>query len=328
MGMAAAAGAGPAEQALVPPRGARTQSELRQVALRLLRDDSLSDEERALHMQNLLSEEWQEIQRERQPPRLVLSEIAQRAKSYHATGTLGCKHYRRGCKLRAVCCGRLYPCRLCHDELEDHSIDRFATKEMLCMHCDTLQPVGQTCTNTSCGKQMARYYCAVCKFWDDDPDKHIYHCPYCKMCRIGRGLDIDFFHCHECGACMTMARRDSHTCVGRALDTVCPICQCGSLFTSTEPVVFATCGHGMHDVCFRKHLASDYRCPVCAQTAFNARGLWAEMDTRAAPVQVPPELACMALRVFCNDCARPADVPFRFEHRKCPQCGGYNTRVL
>ena len=34
-----------------------------------------------------------------------------------------------------------------------------------------------------------------CKLWDDDPEKKIYHCDDCGICRIGAGLGKDFFHC-------------------------------------------------------------------------------------------------------------------------------------
>lgn len=36
----------------------------------------------------------------------------------------GCKHYKRNCKVRASCCGKLFTCRFCHDEVSDHSMDR------------------------------------------------------------------------------------------------------------------------------------------------------------------------------------------------------------
>ncbi|GFZ00272.1 zinc finger protein-like protein [Actinidia rufa] len=35
-----------------------------------------------------------------------------------------CEHYKRNCKLRAACCGKLFGCRFCHDKVSDHSMDR------------------------------------------------------------------------------------------------------------------------------------------------------------------------------------------------------------
>ncbi|KAI4102655.1 MAG: hypothetical protein L6R37_004245 [Teloschistes peruensis] len=46
---------------------------------------------------------------------------------------LGCPHYKRNIKLQCSACYRWYTCRFCHDEAEDHSLNRRETKNMLCM---------------------------------------------------------------------------------------------------------------------------------------------------------------------------------------------------
>lgn len=38
---------------------------------------------------------------------------------------LGCKHYKRNCKLVTPCCNKLYTCIRCHDEVADHSTERY-----------------------------------------------------------------------------------------------------------------------------------------------------------------------------------------------------------
>jgi len=73
-----------------------------------------------------------------------------------------CTHYKRNCSIVSPCCGRVFGCRLCHDEaLEmsvqtlcvectpeinsspmnntDHKIDRFAIQEIICRLCFTRQ---------------------------------------------------------------------------------------------------------------------------------------------------------------------------------------------
>lgn len=71
--------------------------------------------------------------------------------SFCADGTLGCRHYQRACKMRAECCNRLFTCRLCHDEaVTGHQMDRYAVKDVLCMRCGTLQPVGKFCRSKEC----------------------------------------------------------------------------------------------------------------------------------------------------------------------------------
>ena len=106
---------------------------------------------------------------------------------------LGCAHYKRNVKLQCSACYRWYTCRFCHDEVEDHSLNRRETKNMLCMLCCCPQPAAEECKD--CGVPGARYYCGVCKLWDDDPRKSIYHCNDCGICRVGQGLGKDFYHC-------------------------------------------------------------------------------------------------------------------------------------
>lgn len=106
---------------------------------------------------------------------------------------LGCPHYRRNIKLQCSACYRWYTCRFCHDEAEDHSLNRRETKNMLCMLCSCAQSASEECAQ--CGERSARYYCSVCKLWDDDPGRSIYHCNDCGICRVGQGLGKDFYHC-------------------------------------------------------------------------------------------------------------------------------------
>jgi uncharacterized CHY-type Zn-finger protein len=106
---------------------------------------------------------------------------------------LGCQHYKRNVKLQCFTCKRWYPCRFCHDAVENHALDRKKTENMLCMLCVCPQPAAEWCKK--CGTLAAWYYCSVCKLWDDDNEKSIYHCNDCGICRIGQGLGKDFFHC-------------------------------------------------------------------------------------------------------------------------------------
>lgn len=40
---------------------------------------------------------------------------------------------------------------------------------MMCMRCLKIQPVGPVCRTPSCGEfLMAKYYCNICKFFDDE----------------------------------------------------------------------------------------------------------------------------------------------------------------
>lgn len=106
---------------------------------------------------------------------------------------LGCQHYKRNVKLECFTCKKWYTCRFCHDEVEDHPLVRRDTEHMLCMLCGHAQLASQNCEQ--CGELTAQYYCDICKLWDNDSKKSIYHCHDCGICRIGQGLGKDFFHC-------------------------------------------------------------------------------------------------------------------------------------
>lgn len=106
---------------------------------------------------------------------------------------LGCRHYKRNVKLQCFACKKWYTCRFCHDEVEDHHLDRPKTENMLCMLCGHAQPAAAVCRQ--CSEHAAQYYCNICKLWDNDSNKSIYHCNDCGICRIGQGLGKDFFHC-------------------------------------------------------------------------------------------------------------------------------------
>ncbi|XP_075064518.1 uncharacterized protein LOC142152118 [Mixophyes fleayi] len=64
-----------------------------------------------------------------------------------------CRHYRKSCRwLRFPCCGKAYPCDLCHDEAEDHEME-LATR-MLCGFCAKEQPYNNGKPCISCGNMM------------------------------------------------------------------------------------------------------------------------------------------------------------------------------
>lgn len=84
----------------------------------------------------------------------------------------GCKHYKKKCFIKAECCNKFYVCRLCHNEKEDHEIDRFKIKTIMCMICKNVQNISNECEK--CHVKFARYFCNVCHFYNDDENIQIY----------------------------------------------------------------------------------------------------------------------------------------------------------
>ncbi|KAK4536159.1 hypothetical protein CDCA_CDCA07G2184 [Cyanidium caldarium] len=235
---------------------------------------------------------------------------------------LGCQHYARTCRLLAPCCKQYFTCRLCHDEARDHVMDRYAVERILCMQCLTEQAPAESCVQ--CGGRFARYACLVCKLYDDAPDRHIYHCGYCNVCRVGQGLGIDFIHCMRCNACMSTKYAKNHRCIERRMESDCPVCG-EYLFTSTTPVKFLRCGHLMHASCYKHYAATDYRCPICKKSLADMSAYF-EALLRDKPM--PLEYRGFAAQVACNDCGRLSTTEFHFLYNKCASCHSYNTRVL
>jgi len=249
----------------------------------------------------------------------------------------GCSHYKRKCRLVAPCCGEVFPCRFCHDEVKNegeknpkkrHMIDRFAVEEVICVMCDERQPVAQDCRK--CGIQMGAYFCGICRFYDDDTSKGAFHCDGCGICRVG-GRE-NFFHCNKCNSCQPAATRASHSCFEGGMKQNCPVCM-EYLFDSRRTAQSMRCGHFIHSDCYRDMLRSaggmsSVRCPVCSMSVAELDSVWQSLDEEVAATPMPEEYADMMVTVLCNDCHKQGDVKFHIVGLKCSHCGGYNTRQI
>ncbi|KAJ8769822.1 hypothetical protein K2173_008228 [Erythroxylum novogranatense] len=307
------------------------QNELEAEIRKVSRDSTLDPRRKAYLIQNLMTSRW--IAAQQKSPQTQLGE---NSNSEDLLGcfpsfrdpekkVFGCEHYKRNCKLRAACCGKLFTCRFCHDKVSDHSMDRKATSEIMCMRCLKIQPVGPVCSTPSCGGfSMANYYCNICRFFDDE--RTVYHCPFCNLCRVGKGLGIDFFHCMKCNCCLAMKLVD-HKCREKGLETNCPIC-CDFLFTSSASVRALPCGHFMHSSCFQAYTCSHYTCPICSKSLGDMSVYFGMLDALLASEELPEEYRDRCQDILCNDCDKKGTAPFHWLYHKCNLCGSYNTRVI
>ncbi|KAH6620996.1 hypothetical protein B0J18DRAFT_368282 [Chaetomium sp. MPI-SDFR-AT-0129] len=237
---------------------------------------------------------------------------------------LGCQHYRRNVKLQCFTCDRWYTCRHCHDAVEDHALPRQQTKHMLCMICGCAQKVSDTCTR--CYTTAANYYCGVCKLWSDDPNKPMYHCPDCGLCRVGQGLGKDFSHCKRCMACVSMSDTN-HKCIERAVDSDCPICN-EYLLDSPKSVTFMQCGHSIHVDCLEELKKTSYRCPLCNKSCTNMEYTFRQLDLQILAQPMPPNYADSRAIISCNDCSAKSQTAYHWIGLKCAICSSYNTTQL
>ncbi|WJX54320.1 hypothetical protein P8452_40218 [Trifolium repens] len=307
------------------------QNELESEIRKVYRDSTLDPRRKAYLVQNLLTSRW--IAAQQKSPKASSEgssngvEIEGHSPSFRDLGKLvfGCEHYKRNCKLRAACCGKLFTCRFCHDNVSDHSMDRKATSEMMCMRCLNIQPIGPICMTPSCNAlSMAKYYCSICKFFDDE--RNVYHCPFCNLCRVGRGLGIDYFHCMKCNCCLGI-KSSSHKCLEKGLEMNCPIC-CDDLFTSSATVRALPCGHYMHSACFQAYTSSHYTCPICSKSLGDMAVYFGMLDALLAAEELPEEYRDRHQDILCNDCDRKGTSRFHWLYHKCGSCGSYNTRLI
>ena len=269
--------------------------------------------------------------------------------AYKHKNYLGCKHYSRKCKIVPACCNVPFPCRFCHDDNSDHAMDRYNTKEMQCMKCELIQPIAKNCKN--CNIEMARYFCKVCNLFDDLQDgKSIYHCPFCNVCRKGKGLGQDFFHCMKCNSCVSLVM-GPHECHGKksSMESECPVCK-DFMFDSETPVKMLPCGHLMHTSCFETYTRHYYTCPLCRKSLGDFTVYFRMLDAILADEQKKTSKTNAAKkevadnddeeeegerrrrrkrkqRVKCNDCLEVTMADFHFVYHACGKCRSYNTVV-
>ncbi|KAJ6793459.1 zinc finger protein BRUTUS-like [Iris pallida] len=299
------------------------ESEIRKVS----RDPTLDPRRKAYLTQNLLTSRWIAAQQKSAEEHTDGEHILGCSPSFRdpEERIFGCEHYKRSCKLLATCCNKLFTCRFCHDKVSDHSMDRKATTEVLCMQCLKVQPIGPTCRTPSCeGFQLAKYFCHICKVYDDE--RTIYHCPFCNLCRVGKGLGVDFFHCMRCNVCLG-TKVVEHKCRERSLETNCPICY-EFLFTSSEPLRALRCGHFMHSACFQAYTCGYYTCPICSKSLGDMAIYFGMLDALLAAEELPEEYRDISQDILCNDCDKKGKSSFHWLYHKCSFCGSYNTRVI
>lgn len=233
---------------------------------------------------------------------------------------IDCPHYKRNCSLKCIKCNKFYPCRICHDEHEDHKLERHKVKEIRCRECNFVQEKSSHCLN--CSIEFSRYYCSVCTLYDDAENKIITHCDKCGICRLGETI-----HCDKCDMCYDKSIFDSHRCNGK-FDDVCPICH-ENLKDSTTAATTLPCGHKMHHKCFQNNLMNgNYQCPLCKKSTTDMTSYWEQISQYVENSEMPPEYRDVKAEVYCNDCEEKTITKFHFAYHKCQKCPSWNTSVI
>ncbi|XP_013395822.1 uncharacterized protein LOC106162896 [Lingula anatina] len=107
-----------------------------------------------LHPANITDTHGANVIVVKKAPRAVKDPAIQEGKPLPETGT--CKHYRKSFRwLRFPCCGKCYPCDVCHDDKEgDHEM-KFANR-MVCGFCAKEQPYSNERPCISCHSHLKK----------------------------------------------------------------------------------------------------------------------------------------------------------------------------
>ncbi|KAK3858841.1 hypothetical protein Pcinc_034996 [Petrolisthes cinctipes] len=239
-----------------------------------------------------------------------------------STHTYGCAHYKRKCKLVSPCCKNNYVCRFCHDETESHQLDRAKITQVECLECGFEQDITNTCANDDCAVQFGKYFCSLCKLFDDE-DKGQYHCDGCGLCRVGHR--DKFFHCNICDLCLPKGIKNTHKCIEKMSKANCPVCL-EDIHTSRVVSHVPPCGHLIHRPCFDDLIkAGFYACPTCATSMINMNEVWKSLDDEIEETPMPSEYSDLLCFILCRDCHRECLTVFHVLGHKCSECGSYNT---
>ena len=256
-----------------------------------------------------------------------------------------CPHYDMYTHIVSKCCNKVYPCRLCHDENEDHKINRHDIDYMKCIYCCTFQKVNSCCMNPLCFKFKVdhKYFCKKCNLWTDsdnnmlkvinsfiistiDTKKSIYHCDSCGICRLGKRED--FIHCDNCNLCLPKKTFEDHACKLNIKEENCPICLRSLWNTQNETTRILDCGHCVHSSCFIQNINSgNYSCSVCKKSMIDLTDMWRQIDAALESHSMPDEFKDWTADIHCNDCEKKTNTKYHFSYHKCQECGSYNTLV-
>jgi hypothetical protein len=237
----------------------------------------------------------------------------------------GFTHYPgKKCKIKEDCCTDFYYCRWCHDDAENHTINRFKINRMKCMICTKEQHVSDRCIN--CDVQMAPYFCNICNLFATVNIDRTYHCDKCGSCRVKPSVDSKLIHCDRCANCVV----EDHICIDNNFASDCPICM-EYLFTSMDPCTVMKCGHAIHIACLNEMIKNNnYKCPLCMRTIINNTEINKQIDKIKQLMPMPDKYKYTKAEISCDDCQNKSIVQYHFLYNQCNdmKCESYNTYII
>ena len=100
------------------------------------------------------------------------------------------------------------------------------------------------------------------------------------------------------------------------------------MFTSPQTVVFMRCGHSIHYSCYKEHMLTSFKCPICSRSIINMEMSFRNLDRAIDSQPMPPQFRDTKALVYCNDCCARSSVQYHWLGLKCAICDSYNTAQL
>lgn len=176
---------------------------------------------------------------------------------------MSCNHTKLKHHLYFSCCDKYYNCYYCHNQENDHIINKKNITKLKCHNCNEVQELSNKCVK--CSIQFSNYYCKICSYWSN---KEIIHCNKCKICYIKS--ENKLIHCDECNKCYNENVYKNHTCRLNKNNNECQICL-EDFKKSDDKCYFLKCEHRIHVSCYNKYLnycrtnKKLFNCGLCRQ---------------------------------------------------------------
>eukprot|EP01022_Parablepharisma_sp_SALTPOND_P008058 TRINITY_DN135130_c1_g1_i1.p1 TRINITY_DN135130_c1_g1~~TRINITY_DN135130_c1_g1_i1.p1 ORF type:complete len:432 (+),score=-13.07 TRINITY_DN135130_c1_g1_i1:100-1296(+) len=158
--------------------------------------------------------------------------------------------------------------------------------------------VQEKCTN--CGVAFGKYYCSICKLFDNNTTKGQFHCDGCGICR--QGGKENFFHCTICCCCLPITLKEEHKCIPNLLQSECPVCLEDMMHSTQESVILPKCSHALHKKCFMELSKFNYQCPLCFKSFADMSHAYTQLEAEIASNPMPEDYQNKSVTILCNDC--------------------------
>ncbi|XBW38596.1 hypothetical protein QEN19_004185 [Hanseniaspora menglaensis] len=263
---------------------------------------------------------------------------------YNFINDISCSHFQSNVKLYSNTTNMWYSCKNCYLMSAETGIEALAF--LACGKCNLVTSVSDSDTCSGCEKKYAEFCCLKCRIFENNEENDIYHCPFCKECKLGEGLGIDYNHCFDCNCCMPLEmfhnEKVSHKCIKNNLSSDCTICgvrlngdysknvrSYESKGENWKVQFLIPCNHAIHETCLKLYLDNgQYKCPICQISIVDMEINFKLLDEEIQTCPLPSPYNSWRCIYKCNDCATRGITSYHFLGIKCRSCYSFNTILL